>query len=108
MTLSIGDELSLYSGSNEFRYQVVAKLLLPERFAPLSKRMENARWIESSTDERITLITCWPANSNTHRVVIVAFPIGDGESQLYPYPARSIILNRQGFLNGQEIFLPVF
>ncbi len=76
VTLSIGDELSIYSGSNEFRYQVVAKMLLPERFAPLSQRMENARWIESSTDERITLITCWPANSNTHRVVIVAFPIG--------------------------------
>jgi LPXTG-site transpeptidase (sortase) family protein len=75
VTLEIGDAISIYSGSQEFRYRVVAKMLLPERFAPLSTRLENARWIEPSTDERITLITCWPAESNTHRVVIVAFPV---------------------------------
>jgi sortase A len=74
VTLEIGDAISIYSGSREFNYHVVAKMLLPERFAPLSTRLENARWIEPSTDERITLITCWPATSNTHRVVIVAFP----------------------------------
>jgi sortase (surface protein transpeptidase) len=34
--------------------------------------------IKLSTDERITLITCWPVDSNPHRVVIVAFPIGTG------------------------------
>jgi sortase A len=73
--LDIGDVIIIYSGSQEFRYQVVAKMLLPERFVPLSTRMENARWIAPSTDERITLITCWPADSNTHRVVVVAFPI---------------------------------
>lgn len=75
--LGIGDVISIYSGSQEFRYQVVAKMLLPERFRLLSTRMENARWIAPSTDERITLITCWPADSNTHRVVVVAFPIGN-------------------------------
>jgi sortase A len=75
VTLEIGDAINIFSGSQEFHYLVVAKMLLPERFAPLSKRLENARWIEPSTDERITLITCWPADSNTHRVVIVAFPV---------------------------------
>jgi len=73
--LDIGDVIIIYSGSQEFRYQVAAKMLLPERYRPLSTRMENARWIAPSTDERITLITCWPADSNTHRVVVVAFPI---------------------------------
>jgi len=74
--LNIGDVIIVYSGAVEFRYQVVANLVLPERFEPLSTRLENARWIALSTDERITLITCWPANSNTHRVVVVAFPTG--------------------------------
>jgi LPXTG-site transpeptidase (sortase) family protein len=80
VTLEIGDAISVFSGSREFRYQVVAKMLLPERFAPLATRLENARWIEPSNDERITLITCWPADSNTHRVVIVAFPVGKPDS----------------------------
>ena len=75
--LGIGDVIIVYSGSQEFHYQVVAKMLLPERYRPLSTRMENALWIAPSTDERITLVTCWPADSNTHRVVIVAFPIGN-------------------------------
>jgi LPXTG-site transpeptidase (sortase) family protein len=27
-----------------------------------------------STDERLTLITCWPYETNTHRLIIVALP----------------------------------
>ena len=73
--LKKGDIVSLYSIAREFRYQVVAAMILPELNQPLSVRLDNARWIEKSTDERITLITCWPAYSNTHRVIVVAYPI---------------------------------
>ena len=73
--LKIGDEIWVYSGEQEFRYQVAAKVLLPERGQPLDIRQENARWLAASRDERLTLITCWPAESNTHRVIVVAFPI---------------------------------
>jgi len=75
VTLNVGDEIDLYSGNQVFRYQVEAKMLLPEREATLAVRLQNARWIAPSTDERITLVTCWPANSNTHRVIVVAVPI---------------------------------
>jgi LPXTG-site transpeptidase (sortase) family protein len=82
--LQIGDAISVYSGSQEFRYQVVSNMLLPERFEPLSTRIENARWIEPSLDERITLVTCWPQDNNTHRVVIVAMPISNPDLQPSP------------------------
>jgi sortase A len=82
--LETGDVISVYSGSQEFRYQVDANMLLPESYEPLSTRIENARWIEPSMDERITLVTCWPADNNTHRVVIVAFPISN--SDINPIP----------------------
>jgi LPXTG-site transpeptidase (sortase) family protein len=75
--MQIGDVISVYSGSQEFQYQVVSNMLLPEWFESLSSRIENARWIEPTVDERITLVTCWPENSNTHRVVIVARPISN-------------------------------
>lgn len=42
--------------------------------AAVDVRMDNARWILPSTDERLTLVTCWPAKSNTHRLIIVASP----------------------------------
>jgi LPXTG-site transpeptidase (sortase) family protein len=74
--LSIGDEIIVSSGDVEYRYLVAAKMLLPERGESLEKRMENARWLATSQDERLTLVTCWPADSNTHRVIVVAYPEG--------------------------------
>jgi len=71
------DIIQVYSGDTLFRYRVETKMLLPERYEYLSTRMENARWLSASEDERLTLVTCWPADSNTHRVIIVAFPISD-------------------------------
>lgn len=96
--LEIGDVISVYSGAQEFRYRVVAKMLLPERFTPLETRLENARWIEPSADQRITLVTCWPADSNTHRVIIVAFPIespsiSSGATQMTQSPEIIICYN---------------
>jgi len=75
VTLREGDLIEVYSGDVKFKYEVAYTLLLPERFQTLTVREENARWILPSDDERLTLITCWPAASNTHRVVVVAFPV---------------------------------
>jgi LPXTG-site transpeptidase (sortase) family protein len=75
VTLREGDLIDVYSGDVKFSYQVAYTLLLPERFQTLTVREENARWILPSDDERLTLITCWPAASNTHRVIVVAFPL---------------------------------
>jgi sortase A len=69
------DIIEVYSGEHVFTYQVVAKMLFPERYQPIEERIANASWILPSKDERLTLITCWPPDSNTDRIVIVAFPI---------------------------------
>lgn len=69
-----GDLIEVYSGKNVYRYRVALAMLLPERFKSLTVRLENARWILPTEDERLTLITCWPYESNTHRVIIVALP----------------------------------
>ena len=70
-----GDEIDVYSGDKTFKYIVVFTAILPERNQPLEVRLANAEWIEPTEDERITLITCWPYESNTHRVVVVAVPV---------------------------------
>jgi sortase A len=69
-----GDLIKVYSGEQVFTYRVALVMLLPERFKSLTVRLENARWILPTEDERLTLITCWPYESNTHRVIIVALP----------------------------------
>lgn len=76
--LEVGDHLMIRSGSRIFEYVVGNKMILPERYQTIDSRLENARWIQPSNDERITLVTCWPYESNTHRVIVVAVPIKGG------------------------------
>jgi LPXTG-site transpeptidase (sortase) family protein len=76
--LQVGDLILVYSGDKEFAYVIALKMILPEQFQPLEVRLKNARWIAPSQDERLTLITCWPYESNTHRLVIVATPVNLG------------------------------
>ncbi len=73
--LEVGDRLMVQSGQRVIEYVVGTKLIVPERYQTIETRLENARWIQPSNDERITLVTCWPYESNTHRVVVVAVPV---------------------------------
>jgi LPXTG-site transpeptidase (sortase) family protein len=73
--LKQGDRIQVYAGTQEFDYQVADLHNLPERDQPLEVRIQNAKWIQSTTDERITLVTCWPPDNNTNRLIIVAKPI---------------------------------
>ena len=57
-----------------YRFVVKQKLLLTEAGAPLEQRLQNAQWIAPTSDVRLTLVSCWPYTSNTHRVIIVATP----------------------------------
>ena len=70
-----GDQITIYSNNVPFRYEITMRKILPERGQPNDVRRANARWIQPTEDERITLITCWPYTSNTHRLIIVAKPL---------------------------------
>lgn len=73
--LEPGDQIIILGSGRTFQYVVSLKSILPERNQPIDQRLDNARWIMPSEDERITLVTCWPYISNTHRLVIVASPV---------------------------------
>jgi sortase A len=73
--LEAGDQVLVFNGAERRIYEVVARMILKERYEPLARRLENARWIQPTEDERLTMITCWPYTSNTHRVVVVATPL---------------------------------
>jgi LPXTG-site transpeptidase (sortase) family protein len=72
--LNPGDRVIVDSESASYHYIIVNRMILPEKYAPLADRIENSRWIMSSEDERLTLITCWPYESNSHRLILVARP----------------------------------
>lgn len=72
--LNPGDEIQLITQKKIHIYQVTNKVLFQEVEVGLAQRLENARWISPTNDERLTLVTCWPNDSNTHRLIIVAAP----------------------------------
>jgi sortase A len=75
--LEEGSEIIMYDGEQEYKYQVTQIELLPERGESVAVRQENAQWILPTEDERITLVTCWPYEDNSHRLVVVAKPAAD-------------------------------
>ena len=86
--LQVGDLIVVYSGEEKFTYVVALKMILKERNEPVAIRLRNAEWILPSADERLTLITCWPYTSNTHRLVIVATRVSVGDLKDYPLIPR--------------------
>jgi sortase A len=72
--LNEGDRVEVHTANDVRGYVVTVKTILPERGQSLEVRVGNAKWIQPTNDERITLVTCWPYTNNTHRLVIVALP----------------------------------
>jgi sortase A len=82
--LDPGDIIFIYSGDTRFKYTLTNKMILPERGQPMDVRIYNAQWLLPSADERLTLVTCWPYESNSHRLIIVASPAGRLENYRNP------------------------
>ncbi len=72
--LEEGAEIVVYGRARPYTYTVATVALLPERDQPLTVRVQNASWINPTDDERLTLVTCWPYEDNSHRVIVVAYP----------------------------------
>lgn len=70
-----GDTIIIHSGERAFAYVVANRMILPETFMDAATRLDNARWLARSDDERLTLVTCWPRESYTHRLILVAVPV---------------------------------
>lgn len=77
--LQRGDRAQLYVDDKVYEYAVDEVLIVPEKYASPEQRAENAQWIRPTNDERLTLVSCWPRDDNTHRIIVVAYPV-DGKA----------------------------
>lgn len=74
VNLKEGDSIQIQTANGIRNYIVSIMTILPERDQPLDVRIENAKWIQPTDDERLTLVTCWPYTDNSHRLIVVATP----------------------------------
>ena len=67
------DEVILETATGRrYRYVVQEQVIVPEAGVSQAKRQENAAYMAPTEDARLTLISCWPYWTNTHRVIVVA------------------------------------
>lgn len=83
--LEAGDVATLWSGENQYSYVIDEVVIVRERGMSMEQRRENARWIGKFDDDRLTLISCWPPNDNSHRIIVVGHAVGDlvGEARAF-------------------------
>ncbi|MBN1218546.1 MAG: sortase [Anaerolineae bacterium] len=73
--LTVGDQVTLWNDrGNPFVYQVRERKLIRALGASPDTQELLQMAIEPTANERLTLITCWPSWSNTHRLIIIADP----------------------------------
>lgn len=76
-TMQEGDMAYVWAGGRRFAYQVDEVMILKEKGAPIEQRRDNAKWIQHFDDKRLTLVSCWPEDDNTHRVIVVAHEVDE-------------------------------
>jgi sortase A len=81
--LQPGDAIEVWVDDKQpLTYLVEEVTIVQETFASAEQQVRNAAMIGPTADERLTLVSCWPPDSNTHRVFVVARPQA---SQRYGY-----------------------
>ncbi len=75
--LDTGDVATVWSGGKQYDYEIDEVFIVPERDATYEQRLENARWIGEFDDNRLTLVTCWPRDGNSHRIIAVGHFMDD-------------------------------
>ena len=71
-----GRTIQLYNDVGQvFEYAITAFYRLADTGVPVEQRIDNARYMQPTSEARLTLITCWPPWNNTHRLIVIARPV---------------------------------
>jgi sortase A len=76
--LKQGDVATIWSGNTRYDYEIDKVVIVPDKHATSQQRRSNAEWIQEFDDDRLTLVSCWPRDDNSHRIIAVAHLV-DGE-----------------------------
>lgn len=71
--IKVGDSIAAVANGKVYNYIVTSRLIVQEKGVSVEKRLENAKLIQPTSDERLTLVTCAQVEA-THRLIIVAYP----------------------------------
>ncbi len=72
--VSKGDEVTVYTEKGQYIYVVTDMVLVKEEGVSDEQKRENARYMDPTPDQTLTMITCWPYGIDDHRLIVLAKP----------------------------------
>ena len=75
-----GDEIHVFSDEREFLYIVQDSVIVLEDGATDQQKRDNARYMDPTPDQRLTLITCFPYGVDDHRLIVIAKPYDSSQA----------------------------
>lgn len=74
--LKPGDLIQVWTlEGKEYDYRVTDVQKLKEAGVSMAQRIKNASVMNATDHEQLTLITCWPYTTYTHRLIVTALPV---------------------------------
>lgn len=74
--LKPGDIIQVWTqAGKEYDYHVTDIRKLKEAGVSMAQRLKNAEVMNPTGFEQLTLITCWPYVTYTHRIIVTALPV---------------------------------
>jgi sortase A len=74
--LAPGDAIDLYTADRKFSYVVKRLDIVPAKAANAQDKEIHAFYLGPKSVETLTLVSCWPYVTYTHRIYVVAEPTG--------------------------------
>lgn len=71
--MQIGDDITVTTGENEYHYRVQEVVILEVSGEEANLRAY-MQYLQPTQETRLTLLSCWPPDNNTHRVIVLAVP----------------------------------
>jgi sortase A len=75
-----GDQVIVYTEKGQYVYVVTDLVLVREDGASDAEKARNARYMDPTPDQTLTMITCYPYGIDTHRFIAIAKPYQSSES----------------------------
>lgn len=74
--LKLGNTINVWTlDGKKYTYKVRELKKLKETGVSMAQRLENAKVMDPTSSEQLTLITCWPYKTFTHRLIVIADPV---------------------------------
>lgn len=83
-----GDLVTVYTEKGQYIYVITDMVLVQEEGVSDEQKRINARFMDPTPDQTLTMITCWPYGIDTHRFIAIAKPYKPASSEQSEFSIR--------------------